>query len=525
MRQRLLRALAALAGVTLVATLTACATGPADAIKLGWVGDLPPLDPAASASVSSFAFLSQVYPSLLTVKVGDSAPEPDLAASADWTADGVYTVVLKTGVTFANGDDLTTSDVQFSIERQLALQSEDGAWRQLSNLDSVVPLSPTTIEFHLKTPTDASFPYVLAGPAGLVLDEEQFFADELTSDADILTAQPFAGPFTLSADRAGVLTLTPYDQYAGVRMAASVIVLHAGTSADLAAQLHAGSIDALTGQMDLDTITQLTADDAVLITRAASGRTRLLAFDFEHMPFGTKAETPDEAKALAIRTAIADVIDREALALAIGGSWVRPLGGYLPDGVPGASTVVEDLSGDGSGAPDVDTATALLTAAGITTPIEFSIHVDLDAVGDPGKAEVAAIAAQLNATGLFSVKVVETDGPGLDKASAAGEVQAKFVTLRPANADPLGYLTPFRTGGPIATGFTDAQVDALLGDLALELDPDLRAQDLTDLQALVAAKLPAIPITQSVRVVFARSSIQAITLGDSFPLELNRLTH
>ncbi|MEO8527958.1 MAG: ABC transporter substrate-binding protein, partial [Pseudolysinimonas sp.] len=313
MKLRLLRAFAALAVVAILGTLAACATGGANSIKLGWVGALPPLDPAASDSVRSFALLSQVYPSLLTVEARDSAPVPDLAASADWTADGVYTVVLKTGLKFANGDDLTTSDVQFSIERQLALQSEDGAWRQLGNLGSVVPVDASTIEFHLKTATDASFPYVLAGPAGLILDEEQFFADELTSDADILTAKPFAGPFTLSGDRAGTLTLSPYDQYGGIRSATSVIELHSGTSADLATQLHAGSIDAVTGPMDVDTIKQLAADEAVLMTRAASGRTRLLAFDFEHMPFGTKDATPDEGKALAIRTAIADVIDRSAL--------------------------------------------------------------------------------------------------------------------------------------------------------------------------------------------------------------------
>ncbi|MEO5535114.1 MAG: ABC transporter substrate-binding protein [Pseudolysinimonas sp.] len=523
MNHRLLRAFAAIAVVAVLGTLAACASGPANSIKLGWVGDLPPLDPAASASVSSFALLSQVYPSLLTVEAGDSVPVPDLAVSADWTADGVYTVVLKTGLKFANGDDLTTSDVQFSIERQLALQSEDGAWRQLGNISTVVPVTATTIEFHLKTATDASFPYVLAGPAGLILDEEQFFADELTSDADILTAKPFAGPFTLSGDRAGTLTLTPYDQYAGIGVAAFVIELHSGTSADLATQLHGGSIDALTGRMDADTITQLAADQAVLMTRAASGRTRLLAFDFEHMPFGTKDASPDEGKALAIRTAIADVIDRSALALSIGGSWVRPLGGYLPDGVPGVSTVVAGLYGDGKGGPAVETATQLLAAAGIATPLAFSIHVDLDAVGDPGSAEVAGIAAQLEATGLFTVNVITTDSAGLDKASAAGEVQAKFISVLPANSDPLGYLTPFRTGGPIATGYTDTDVDALLSSLSLELDPGRRAQGLTDVQALIAAKLPAIPIGQGVRVVFAGSSIQAVRLDDSLPLELNRL--
>src|SRR6185369_12173360 len=113
--------------------------------------------PAASDSVASFAFLTQIYPSLLTVEAEEPEPVPEIAESVEWTADGVYRVVLKPGLTFANGDDLTTSDIKFSIERQLALQSADGAWRRLDNLDGVEVVDDVTIDFLLGTAYDADF--------------------------------------------------------------------------------------------------------------------------------------------------------------------------------------------------------------------------------------------------------------------------------------------------------------------------------------------------------------------------------
>lgn len=519
------RAMTTATAIIAIVGLAACAGAPTatSPIRLGWAGEVPPLDPAASDSAGSFALLSQVYPSLLTVEGGTATPLPDIAASAEWTADGVYTVVLKTGLRFANGDALTSSDVKFSIERQLALQSEDGAWRQLANLDSVEIVDDTTIEFHLGTAVDTSFPFVLAGPAGLVLDEEAFFADELTPDVDIIEAEAFAGPFSLTAARGDVLTLTPYGSYAGVRTASATVEVHLGADDDLGRQLSDGTIDVITGRLGADNIQSLSDDEMVELSRAASGRVRLLAFDFPHMPFGTRTETPDAAKATAVRAAIADIVDRAALARSIGVNVVRPLYGYLPDGVPGAADVFSATTGDLDGGPDVDRAEAALVAAGIIEPVELSIHVDLGEVGDPGSAEVAGLAEQLDDSGLFAVTVVETDAADLGTAMIAGDVQAVFTSIMPTDFDPQGYLVPFRSAGSTAQGFSDSNVDALLARQITELDPAVREATVLETQNALATLLPAIPITQGVRVVFARPAISGTRLDDSFALDLSQL--
>ena len=519
------RVIAVVTALAVAATLAGCAVGAGSAspIRVGWGRDIPPLDPAASASVGSFAFLTQIYPSLLAIEAEQPEPVPEIAESAEWTEDGAYRVVLKPGLSFANGDDLTTSDVKFSIERQLALQSEDGAWRRLSNLEAIEIVDDVTIDFRLRTTTDAGFPFVLAGPAGLILDEEAFFADELTPDDDILESQPFAGPYLLASARDDVLTLEPYDGFGGAVPAASALEVRAGAGDDLARQLLDGSIDVITGRLGADSRRALADDDGVELARATSGQARMLAFDFAHMPFGTRTEAPDAGKALAVRVAISDIVDRAALAKAVGGSWVEPLYGYLPDGIPGAADVLTELHGDREGGPDFEIAAAGLGAAGIETPVALTIHVDLDEMGGAGSAEVAGLASQLDDSGLFAVSVVETDADGLGAALLAGEVQAVFTSVLPVTSDPQDYLTPFRSAGLLAPGYADATVDGLLAANVTELDPEVRAATVRETQVAIAAQLPAIPISQGVRVVFVRATISGFGLDDALPLDLGRL--
>jgi peptide/nickel transport system substrate-binding protein len=516
---------AAATALAIAATLGACATGGAASspIRVGWSGEIPPLDPAASDSFGSFAFLTQIYPSLLVVEAEQPEPVLEIADSAEWTADGVYTVVLKPGLEFANGNDLTTSDVKFSLERQLALQSEDGAWRRLANLDSIDIVDDTTMEFRIGAAIDTGFPFVLAGPAGLVLDEEAFFADELTPDEDIIEAQPFAGPYALASGGGDEFDLTPFVGFGGAPLAATSLHLRAGDGADLARELSEGTIDVLTGRLSIDTIESLAGDDEVDLARAASGRIRMLAFDIGHMPFGSRTETPNAKQAEAVRVAISEIIDRQALADSIGGNWVEPAYGYIADGVPGAADVFTALHGDGEGGPDVEGAAAVLAAQKITTPVELSIHIALDQVGDPGSAEVAGLAEQLDDSGLFTVTIVETTADEFGAALVAGEVQAVFTTALTVTGDPREYLEPFRSAGLLAPGFASSDIDALLDRGTTEADPEVRAATLLETQTAIAAALPAIPITQGVRVVFVRGTISGFGVADALPLDLSRL--
>lgn len=517
------RIVALAVALAVVLGVAGCASGGGGAgpIRVGWAAVIPALDPVVGNTPGSFALLSQVHGSLVAIEEGE--PVLDLALSADFTADGEYTVVLKPSLTFANGNGLTASDVVFSIERQQALQVEDGPWRELANVEEVEAIGDTTIVFHLGSDRDAGFPFVLAGQAGLILDEESFFADEVTPDDVILDATAFGGPFTM-AQKQGVTTLKPFPDYAGERPAASVIELRAGDAAELAADLVDGSIDVLTGRYPASVTESLSDATALATERAASGRVRLLAFDLDLMPFGASTPEADPVKALAVRNAVADVIDREDLVRSVGPNLIAPLTDYLPKGLAGANDLFTDITGDGLGGADVEKAAADLAAAGITIPVELTIHLVPDEIGGPATEETQALAAQLEASDLFSVTLVEVDSDGLEAARDDDEVSILFTSIVSGTLDPQAYLEPYLTDGTLAPGYSDVQVDDLLARQRTELDPAIRAATLDELQTAIAVQLPVIPISQGVRLVFSNSRILGVTLQDSVPLDLSALS-
>ena len=86
---------------------------------VGTTDKVTTLDPAGSYDNGSLAVMNQVFPFLVNTDYGSAEVVPDLAESAEFTSPTEYTVKLKAGLKFANGNDLTSSDVKFSFDRQL----------------------------------------------------------------------------------------------------------------------------------------------------------------------------------------------------------------------------------------------------------------------------------------------------------------------------------------------------------------------------------------------------------------------
>ena len=95
---------------------------------------------------------------------GSPDVQPDIATSASFTSPTEYTVKLKPGLKFANGHDLTSSDVKFTFDRQLKINDPNGPASLLGNLASTAAPDPTTVVFHLKAANDQTFAQVLVQP-------------------------------------------------------------------------------------------------------------------------------------------------------------------------------------------------------------------------------------------------------------------------------------------------------------------------------------------------------------------------
>lgn len=126
-------------------------------LKCAWsgVGEITTLDPAQIGQVLQFQIASNIYGGLMHI---DNAlvAQGDLAESWDVSEDGLeYTIKLREGVTFHNGDAFNADDVVFTFNR-----SSDPAQSVhssvIANVAELQKLSDFEVKFVLKQP-QASF--------------------------------------------------------------------------------------------------------------------------------------------------------------------------------------------------------------------------------------------------------------------------------------------------------------------------------------------------------------------------------
>jgi len=84
------------------------------------------LDPHVSSSAVELEVIHNLFESLVSLD-NQNATKPMLAVSATASADAkTYTFVLRRGVKFHNGDEMTSADVQASTERYATLSPNKG---------------------------------------------------------------------------------------------------------------------------------------------------------------------------------------------------------------------------------------------------------------------------------------------------------------------------------------------------------------------------------------------------------------
>ena len=126
-------------------------------LTCGWsgVGEITTLDPAQINQVLQFQITSNVLSGLMHINA-DLVAEGDLTESWKVSADGrEFTLKLREGVTFHNGDKFDADDVLFTYNRSRDPQKSIHA-RVLKNVAELKKIDAYTVRFTLKKP-QASF--------------------------------------------------------------------------------------------------------------------------------------------------------------------------------------------------------------------------------------------------------------------------------------------------------------------------------------------------------------------------------
>ncbi|WP_163162275.1 ABC transporter substrate-binding protein [Arthrobacter sp. Alg241-R88] len=526
----------ALAGISALA-LTAC-TGPSGgggtstgdagggAITYGTTDKVVTLDPAGSYDGGSFMVMNQIYPFLLNYKPGTADATPDIAESASFTSPTEFTVKLKPDLKFANGHTLDSSDVVFSFNRVKAIDDPNGPASLLANMEKIEATDPNTVVFTLVAGNDQVFPGVLASNPGPIVDEEVFPADKIMDDDAIIAAKPFAGQYTIESYKKNELvSFKPNPDYQGMLGAAAndgATLKHYADPNNLKLDVQQGNIDVAGRILTATDVADLEKDSKVKVHKGPGGELRYMVFNFDTMPFGAKTPEADPAKSLAVRQAIAHLVDRDVIASQVFKNTYTPVYSYVPKEFEGAAEPLKSLYGDGSGKPSLDKAKKVLADAGITSPVDLKLQYT-DRYGTSAADEYALVKEQLEKSGLFTVDLKSTEWTTYTKERRADAYPVYQLGWFPDYSDADNYLTPFFIPGNfLGNHYENAAVTDIVKKQLVTTDKAERSELLGQAQEAIAKDLSTLPLLQGAQVMVAGTDVQGVekTLDASFKTRL-----
>ena len=535
--------IAAAVSVAALASLAACggvkdsgsASGNADVITVGTTDKVTSVDPAGSYDNGSYAVQINVFPFLYAQDYNTSELSPDIAADdGTWSDDGTeFTVKIKSGLKFANGHDLTSSDVKFSFDRVNTINDENGPSSLLANIESIDTPDDTTVVFHSKVKNDVTLKQVLSSPAGPIVDEEVFSADKLTDADTIIKEKAFAGPYILTSYKANeVAGYSKNDSYQGLTPTknSTVQVKYFADSSNLKMAVQQGQVDVAYRSLTPTDIDDLSKDSKVKVVKGPGGEERFLVFNFNIQPYGTKSDEPNADKAKAVRQAVANLIDREELATKVYKDTYTPMYSYIPDGLAGHEDTFKTTYGDGNGKPSVDKAKKVLEDAGVSTPVELKLQYNPDHYGASSADEYAALKAQLEEGGLFKVDLQSTEWTQYSKdrvvtEDSDGSYPVYQLGWFPDYSDPDNYLSPFfRDGNFVNNGYSNSEINDLIMEQAGETDESAREDLLKKIQTLETEDLSTIPLLQGAQVAVTGANVKGVVLDASFRFRFASVT-
>jgi peptide/nickel transport system substrate-binding protein len=503
-------------------------TGSGKSIVIGTTDKVTFLDPAGSFDNGSQQVQTQVFANLMNSKPGSADVQPDLASKAEFTDPTTYTVTLKKGLKFANGHQLTASDVKFSFDRQLKINDPNGPSYLLADLDNTTIDGDYTVNFHLKSANDQVFPQVLSTIAGDIVDEQVFSADKVTPDTVIVKAHAFDGQYDIdSYDFNNLITFKANPNYAGLLGAAktsAVTQKYYTDASNLKLDIQQGNIDVAFRSLSATDVQSLASDKKVKVIHGPGGEMRYIVFNFNTMPFGATQPDADSKKALAVRQAAADLVDRAELASQVYKDTYTPLYSFVPDGLTGATTVLKDLYGDGKGGPDATKAKKVLADAGVTTPVVLNLQYNSDHYGESSADEYALVKSQLEQGGLFTVNLASTEWTQYSKDRTADVYPEYQLGWFPDYADADDYLTPFYIPNNfLGNHYSNDAVTNEIKKQATETDASARTSEIEDVQKLLGQDLPILPLLQGSQVAITGTDISGATLDGAFKFRFGTL--
>ncbi|MFD0342837.1 ABC transporter substrate-binding protein [Streptomyces sp. NPDC127117] len=497
-------------GVAVVLLLTGCGSEDQiwpfeskDTMVVGMSDDILATDPAAGYDPGSWLLFNNVFQSLLSFPPGGSIPVPEAADECGFS-DGsrTYTCTLRDGLKFSNGNSLTSADVKYSFDRAIKINDPAGPAPLLSTISSIRTPDDKTVIFRLKVP-DATFPSKIASGAGSIVDRRVYPKDSLLEGGKTVGS----GPYKLDSIDKSEAVFSVYSGYHGtaeVKNSGVTMKLFQGNQQALKTALENDEVDIAYRGLTAKTIAALDTSpsaekDGLDVIQGSSA-------EVQHMVFNVK--DPVVGK-IAVRKAIAYLVDRYALVSEVYQSTATPLYSIVPVGVTGHGNSFFNTYGD---SPQPQKAKDVLRESGITDKVKLTLWSTPSRYGPATDDELQTIADQLNKSGLFEAGMKSVPFDQYEKGIADGKFGIYVKGWVPDYPDPDNFTQPFfGDGNVLSNNFENSDITKrIIPQTSSMTDRSNTRSSFIKLQDIVARQLPLLPLWQGKQYAVANENVRGL---------------
>ncbi|MEU2282515.1 ABC transporter substrate-binding protein [Streptomyces sp. NPDC013178] len=491
-------AIAATAGIASTA-LSGCQLvgSGAPSVAVGMTEGILATDPASGYDPGSWMLFNNVFQSLLSFPNGATGPQPEAAQSCAFTDSRakVYRCTLREGLKFSNGDSLTAKDVEFSFQRILTIDDPAGPAIMLRTLDRVSAIDERTVVFRLKV-SDATFPSKIASGAGSIVNHREYPSNALRTDGRAVGS----GPYKLDSFNEDKAVFSVNERYRGsaeVKNSGVTLRFFHDDQSALKKALVDGDIDMSYRGLSPTSISEMNEQEDVRVIEGNSAEILHLVFNLDDPVAGN----------LAVRKAMAYLLDRESVVQQVHRGTAIPLYSIVPAGITGHNTAFFDTYG---ARPSKSRAAATLRAAGFSDPVELTLWSTPSRYGPTTDQAMRLIAEQLNDSDLFDATVRSVPFDEYEEGIAQGDYGVYVKGWVPDYPDADNFTAPFfGAGNVLGNNYANSEItDKLLPRTAAQSDRSRTEKDFSRIEDIVAKDIPVLPVWQGKQYVVARSNVR-----------------
>jgi peptide/nickel transport system substrate-binding protein len=474
----------------------AAAAAPSGKIVVAFHVTISPawFDPSlAPPQITPFGVLYALHDALVRAYPGTNMG-PALAESWQESEDGLtYEFKLRPGLTFHNGDKLTSEDVKFSFERYKGA----GATVLKENVASVEIVDPLVVRFHLKGvwPDFMTFYGSTASAAGLVVPKNYI---EKVGEKGFSDHPIGAGPYKFASTTPGIeVVFEAFDHYWRHPPHVKTIVMRSVPDGDTRALM------VKTGEADIAIALQGVSAQGLMDnpgTRIEASKHA--SCQWIEFPDQYDAKSPWHDKRM--RLAVAYAIDREGINKAACLGFCPAAGVIIPRVMPFALQVEPFPY-------DPEKAKALLAEAGYPNGIDAGLFRAIP--GFPTSAE--AVVNDLNAVGI-RVRLAPMERASFYADWKAHKFHGLYMTGSGSAGNAASRVEAFiySKGAFASGGYPD--IDKLYLEQASERDQKKRAAILDQIQQLTIDRMMFAPVYDFRALNGVGPRIAKSTIGDVY---------